>query len=255
MTQQRTYPAGVTSWIDSRSRRRGRPVVLRRPARLDLPHRTPPGVPAYVIAQLDGQDVAGLGAAAATGHDPGPGTPTSRSTTSTRPSPRSRRRRAGDLPRTRGRGWRPAGVADPAGVPSGCGRRGSGWARRSPTLPAPGTSATCWTADPAAAKDSTDQVFGWEFGDLGFATMIRRPGYGDHLAATVDPGIHERQAGVGVPPGSPTPSAGWARRPGRAAPAGTSPSPSPTATRPRPVPSRSAARCSARTTPSGPSRR
>ena len=29
----------------------------------------------------------------------------------------------------------------------------------------------------------------------GGATMWRRPGYGDHLAATVDPGIHERQAG------------------------------------------------------------
>ena len=31
--------------------------------------------------------------------------------------------------------------------------------------------------------------------------MLRRPGYGDHLAATVDPGIHERQADVGAPPG------------------------------------------------------
>jgi uncharacterized protein len=36
---------------------------------------------------------------------------------------------------------------------------------------------------------------------MGFAGMIRRPGYGDHLAATVDPGIHERQAGVAAPPG------------------------------------------------------
>jgi uncharacterized protein len=31
--------------------------------------------------------------------------------------------------------------------------------------------------------------------------MIRRPGYGDHLAATVDPGIQERQAGISAPPG------------------------------------------------------
>ena len=36
---------------------------------------------------------------------------------------------------------------------------------------------------------------------MGFATMLRRPGYGDHLAATIDPGIHERQADVGAPPG------------------------------------------------------
>jgi len=44
-------------------------------------------------------------------------------------------------------------------------------------------------------------VFGWVFDDLGFATMIRQTGYGDHLAATSDPGIHERQSGDSVPPG------------------------------------------------------
>jgi hypothetical protein len=27
------------------------------------------------------------------------------------------------------------------------------------------------------------------------------PGYGDHLAATVDPGIRERQEGISAPPG------------------------------------------------------
>lgn len=31
--------------------------------------------------------------------------------------------------------------------------------------------------------------------------MIRRPGYGDHLAATVDPGIRERQESISAPPG------------------------------------------------------
>ena len=48
-------------------------------------------------------------------------------------------------------------------------------------------------------------IFGWEatdldFGGGGVATMWRRPGYGDHLAATVDPDIHRRQEGV-APPG------------------------------------------------------
>jgi len=43
------------------------------------------------------------------------------------------------------------------------------------------------------------EVFGWRVDpDLG-AGMIRLPGYGDHLAATIDPGIHERQAFA--PPG------------------------------------------------------
>ncbi|HEY6650028.1 MAG TPA: VOC family protein [Mycobacterium sp.] len=36
---------------------------------------------------------------------------------------------------------------------------------------------------------------------MGFATMIRRPGYGDHLAATVDPGIRKRQEGISAPSG------------------------------------------------------
>jgi hypothetical protein len=43
--------------------------------------------------------------------------------------------------------------------------------------------------------------FGWEIDDVGFGAMIRRPVYGDHLVATVDPGIHERQAEVQAPPG------------------------------------------------------
>jgi hypothetical protein len=43
-------------------------------------------------------------------------------------------------------------------------------------------------------------LFGWSIEDLGFATMVRRPGYGDHLEATVDPGIRARQQGM-APPG------------------------------------------------------
>jgi len=57
------------------------------------------------------------------------------------------------------------------------------------------------TVDPAASTDFYARVFGWRFDDLGFATMICQPGYGDHLAATSDPGIHERQSGDSVPPG------------------------------------------------------
>ncbi len=42
-------------------------------------------------------------------------------------------------------------------------------------------------------------VFGWAHDSALGAGKIRVPGYGDHLAATVDPGIHERQAFA--PPG------------------------------------------------------
>jgi predicted enzyme related to lactoylglutathione lyase len=57
------------------------------------------------------------------------------------------------------------------------------------------------TADPGAATRFYEEAFGWQVDDLGFAMMIRRPGYGEHLEATVDPGIRERQSGLAAPPG------------------------------------------------------
>jgi predicted enzyme related to lactoylglutathione lyase len=57
------------------------------------------------------------------------------------------------------------------------------------------------TADPAAAQAFYEPLFGWEITDLGFGAMIRRPGYGDHLEATVDPDIRSRQGDVDAPPG------------------------------------------------------
>lgn len=57
------------------------------------------------------------------------------------------------------------------------------------------------TADPAAAREFYEPLFGWEVADLGFAAMIRRPGYGDHLEATVDPDIRARQGAHSIPPG------------------------------------------------------
>jgi predicted enzyme related to lactoylglutathione lyase len=56
------------------------------------------------------------------------------------------------------------------------------------------------TGDPAAALAFYRPVFGWEADEVpGAGAMLRVPGYGDHLAATVDPGIHERQKHA--PPG------------------------------------------------------
>jgi Glyoxalase-like domain len=83
---------------------------------------------------------------------------------------------------------------------SGCGSRGGGWVPNSSTRQAVGTSAICTPAMRPQPPGSTRQ-FGWEIDDLGFGTMIRRPGYGDHLAATVDPGIRERQESIAAPPG------------------------------------------------------
>ena len=52
-----------------------------------------------------------------------------------------------------------------------------------------------------SSRAAYERAFGWEIDDLGVGTLIRVPGYGDHLAATVDPGIHDRQNAVHAPQG------------------------------------------------------
>ena len=55
------------------------------------------------------------------------------------------------------------------------------------------------TPDVEASQRFYAELFGWQTGALdgspGLEALWRRPGYGDHLAATSDPGIFERQAG------------------------------------------------------------
>ena len=58
------------------------------------------------------------------------------------------------------------------------------------------------TADTEAALAFYATVFGWESGaidDGGGPLLWRRPGYADHLAATIDPQIHERHAAISAP--------------------------------------------------------
>jgi len=57
------------------------------------------------------------------------------------------------------------------------------------------------TPDAATAAQFYQAAFGWEVDDVGFGLMIRKPGYGDHLEATVDPDIRARQSGIAAPPG------------------------------------------------------
>ena len=68
------------------------------------------------------------------------------------------------------------------------------------------------TRDPQVAKAFYEALFGWvadevDLGDLGEATMLRRPGYGDFLEK-LEPDIRSRQTEAGAPPDSQMPSAG-----------------------------------------------
>ena len=104
-------------------------------------------------------------------------------------------------PDAAGEAGRSVACADPAGVPFRLWQAGRRLGAQVANVPGAWNFSDLHATDPSAAKAFYGSVFGWEIDDLGFATLIRRPGYGDHLAATIDPGIHERQAGVSVPPG------------------------------------------------------
>jgi predicted enzyme related to lactoylglutathione lyase len=202
-TEQRTYPAGVTCWIDLEV------------DDLDAAQHfygslfdwtfttaTPPGVPPYLIAQLDGEDAAGLGG-------PPPQRDRALNRWSTYVAVDDLEASLAEVEGAGGRvvdpveqagegGWN-ATVADPAGNELRLWKAKRRLGAQVSNLPGAWNFSDLHTDDPEGAKRFYGSVFGWVFVDLGPSTMIQVPGYGDHLAATVDPGIHERQASA--PPG------------------------------------------------------
>jgi predicted enzyme related to lactoylglutathione lyase len=200
------YPSGVPCWVD---------IVPPDPEAAvafygdvfgwQFERQGPAGSAGYVVARLEGQDVAGIGA-------PMEGSP-DRATWWTyiavddADAAARRVRDAGgrvevgpfDVP---GAG-RMAVCADPAGAVfnlwQAAGRAGA------QLVNAPGTWnwSDLHTTDPDGARAFYGAVFGWEARtlDLGFeATMWCVPGYGDFLA-TIDPDIRRRHAEGGAPEG------------------------------------------------------
>jgi len=200
MNPMRTYPQGVPSWVDTEQ--------LDPEAAQDFYGRllgwafetvSQTGAPMYAIATLDGRDVGGLSRAdgetstwntyiavddieaaaariAATGgevpfgpFDPGP---------------------AG----------RTAFCRDPAGASFRLWQAGRRLGAQAVNEPGTWNFSYLHTDQPDEI-DFYVEVFGWVVDDLGFAPMVRSPGYGDHLEATVDPGIRARQRSGGAPPG------------------------------------------------------
>jgi predicted enzyme related to lactoylglutathione lyase len=100
-----------------------------------------------------------------------------------------------------GEGGRGAVLTDPEGVEFRIWQARRRVGAQAVNLPGGWNFSDLHTTDSEAAIAFYMRAFGWQFDDLGFATMIRRPGYGDHLEATVDPDIRVRQSGVKAPPG------------------------------------------------------
>jgi predicted enzyme related to lactoylglutathione lyase len=212
MTQARTYPFGVTSWIDVEQ-----PDVEAAAAFYagllgwTFTTATPPESPfRYLVAQLDGQDVAGLGGPAQGGRAEPSGSPTSPTwhtyvaVDDIDASVAAVGRAGGRVvspPATAGEGGVAASCTDPDGADFRLWQAHRRLGAQVTNVPGAWNFSDLHAADPPAAASFYAEVFGWELEDLGFATMIRVPGYGDHLAATVDPGIHERQSAIDAPPG------------------------------------------------------
>lgn len=196
----RTYPQGVTSWVDLEVPDVDGALAFYGAVLGWTFHDVAPrGAPArYVVAQLDGLDVAGIGSAT----EGRTGWQTYVAVDAVEPVVDAVVAAGGSVvagPTVAGEGGTWAEIADPTGA-----RLRLWQAQRrlgAQVVNAPGA----WNFSDLHADDPATEfyasVFGWDFSDVGFATMIRVPGYGEHLAATTDPDLYERQESVSVPPG------------------------------------------------------
>lgn len=203
---QRTYPAGVTSWIDLQQDDVDAAAAFYS-ALLGwtFEHRMPPDSPfRYAIARLDGDVVAAL---CGPGEGPGaveglPGATGWQTYVAVDDAASA----ASAVTAAGGRVLQPPTSAGPAGTSVACADpRGlvfrlwqAGERLGAELLNTPGAwnFSNLRTDDPSVVEEFYVPVLGWRAVDQGWATALQVPGYGDHLAATVDPGIRERQAGA-----------------------------------------------------------
>jgi uncharacterized protein len=198
----RTYPQGVPCWIDTQQ-----PDVEAAASFYGslfgwtFENAMPPESPRrYLIARLRGADVCAIAG-------PGGGVPTWRTYIAVDDADAAAERltaagaTVGSAPADHGEDGRAAVLTDPEGIEFRIWQARRRLGAQVVNEPGAWNFSDIHSTDPAAATAFYEKAFGWQATELGFATMIRRPGYGDHLEATVDPDIRKRQADVQVPPG------------------------------------------------------
>jgi predicted enzyme related to lactoylglutathione lyase len=199
---ERTYPPGVPCWIDTEQPDVEAAVEFY--AGLfgwTFEEATPPGAPdRYLIATLGGQDVGGM---ASTREDAAVWS--TYVAVEDADAAVQRLVAAGatvrSAPADAGDGGRSAVLTDPEGAEFRLWQAKRRLGAQVVNLPGAWNFSDLHTADPREASEFYQTAFGWQVDDLGFALMVRRPGYGDHLEATADPGIRTRQSGLDAPPG------------------------------------------------------
>jgi predicted enzyme related to lactoylglutathione lyase len=194
----RTYPAGTTSWIEIALPDVAAGVTFYGDL-LGWEHADllPPDAPVrYVVATLDGLDVAALtgpaegGAAWSTYVAVDDADAVARAMVERGATVVSGPTDAGP----EGRAGRAATLTDPQGAEVRLWQARSRLGAQVANTPGAWNFSDLRTSDPTAAGAFYAGVLGWRLVDQGWATVVQVPGYGDHLAATSDPDIHVRQA-------------------------------------------------------------
>ena len=205
MTAARTYPHGVPCWVDTEQA--DPELACRFYGELfgwTFADAMPADAPGhYFIAQLDGRDVAAV--ASSTG---GPAAWNTYVAVDDADASIARVEEGGGTvaqgPAAAGEGGRSAAFVDPTGAALRLWQPRRRLGAQAVNEPGAWNFSDLHTGENSAAERFYTEVFGWEADasdpSVG-AQMWRRPGYGDHLAATIDPDIYERQSGAGVPPG------------------------------------------------------
>ena len=153
----------------------------------------PPGAPgSYLIAKLDGRDVAAVG--------PGDANPTWNTYIAVNDTDASAAAtvaaggRIVAAPWDAGPGGRAAVCADDSGAEFRLWQARRRLGAQVVNVPGAWNFSNLRTADPAATRAFYTALLGWVIDDA--SGMVSVAGYGDHLARTVDPDIYQRQAGL-----------------------------------------------------------
>ncbi|ROS75479.1 VOC family protein [Cellulomonas sp. PhB143] len=207
--EPRTYPHGVPSWIDLEPP--DVDVALAFYGELfgwSFTEKLPPGAPGrYVVASVDGTDATAVAAIASDDARAGSGAWSTYTAVDDVDAVAARAAGLGGEvlsgPETVGPPGEPAGrtaeLRDPQGAVSRLWQAGTRTGAQRVDEAGAWVFSFLRTPDRERALAFYGPLLGWERSDELGAGMIRVPGYGDHLARTSDPGIHERQSFA--PPG------------------------------------------------------
>jgi predicted enzyme related to lactoylglutathione lyase len=206
MLQREGFPAGVPAWIELRPEdQRAAATFYGGLFGWQFDDRTGEGSSSYLVATLDGRDVAAV--SSARGGSPDDAWTTYVGVDDVDTSADTVRRAGGrvlagsselgDLARI-------ATCADPSGAVFGLWQPGTIKGAQMVNAPGSWNFSELMTRDVEGARRFYGELFGWEADEVDMGAMagnmVRLPGYADFLEQ-FDPGIRQRHADFGAPPG------------------------------------------------------